>query len=77
LIKTKKVPRGDFSNSYGIELLFGQDFFHQVSSNNFFFEGVSTGLFRLHRTDHFSIALAVGFLEGRNYFLCHGYLISL
>src|SRR5690606_39145153 len=58
-------------------LFFCQCFFHQISRNNFFLECIGAGLFGLHRADDFCKALSVGLLQRSNYFLCHGYLISL
>lgn len=52
-------------------LFFGECFFHQVSRNDFFLEGVSTCLLRFHGTDHFREALSVTFFQRSNYFLCH------
>lgn len=52
-------------------LFLGESFLHQVSRNDFFFEGVSTCLLRFYGTDHFREAFSVTFLQGSNYFLCH------
>src|SRR5258706_1339602 len=74
----KKSPARDFAILRDRKKLFlGQRFFNQLGRNNFFPEAVGTCFFRFYRTDHFREVLAVDLFHPSNYFLSHGYLISL
>src|SRR5258706_10423193 len=74
----KKSPARDFAILSDTKKLFlCQLFFNQLGRNNFFPEAVGTCFFRFYRTDHFREVLAVDLFHPSNYFLSHGYLISL
>src|SRR5262245_40846951 len=65
-------------NSYATPgLLLSKRFLDQLCRNDFFAKRIRTCLFRFYRANNFCKVFAVGLLQTCNYFLCHGYLISL